>query len=215
MREVADELAAMLKPTTKVAAADTLEDLGRRIAVMTEWHRRRDEDRDAFNHRVTQAWHHLVEEVAKPALDELARHLPNFSTRHPVQVAMPRALVRLPSIYLGSEAWGAMILAPGDIGVRVDLGISLRTSDDSGRSTIAAVVEVHRHNQGRGSSVSILEQMVETAVGSAHFEATSAEIQNAYVGCLPAMLIEVARALEAERQLAVKVVDLGETVSSS
>ncbi|GFJ93105.1 protein kinase domain-containing protein [Phytohabitans rumicis] len=89
MREVADELDAMLKPTAQVATAEDLEDLERRIAAMTEWHRRRDEDRDAFNNRIAQAWRRLVEEVAQPALDELARHLPNFNTRHPVQVAMP------------------------------------------------------------------------------------------------------------------------------
>ncbi len=114
---------------------------------------------------------------------------------------MPRSLVTLPSVSLGGEAWGGMIIAPGEAGVRIDLGVVLRVHDDAGRSTIAAVIEVHRRNQGRGHSVSILERMAETRLGSAKFEATLIEIRNAYAGCMPDTLAILAEALEAERQL--------------
>jgi hypothetical protein len=213
--EVAGELAAMLKPTTETAVAEDMEDLERRIAAMTERHRRRDENRDLFNNRVAQAWRRLVEEVVQPAYRELARHLPTFSTRQPVEVAMPRALLSLPSVYLGNEAWGGMIFAPGDAGVRIDLGVALRVRDDSGRSTIAAVLEVHRHNQGRGRSVSILEHTAETTVGSAHFEASLAELGNAYARCLPETLAKLADALGAEQRLTVDVTGLGGRVPLS
>jgi serine/threonine protein kinase len=204
MREVADELTAMVEPTTETTVMEGTEDLERRIAAMTERHRRRDEDREAFNNRVTRAWHQLVEEVAQPAYQELADRLPNFDTRYPVEVAMPRSLVTPPSVSLDSEIWGGMIIAPGEAGVRIDLGVALRVHDDAGRSTIAAVVEVHRHNQGRGHSVSILEHMAETRLGSAKFESTLVEIRNAYAACLPETLARLADALDAERHLAAK-----------
>jgi hypothetical protein len=207
MREVANELAAMIKTATEMTIIEDTEDLERRIAAMTERHRRRDENRDLFNNQVAQAWRRLVEEVAQPAYSDLAHRLPSFSTRHPVDVAMPRALTTLPSVYLGNEAWGGMIFAPGDAGVRIDLGIALRVQNDSGRSMIAAVVEVHQHNQGRGRNVPILEHMTETIIGSAHFEATLAEFRSAYAACLPETLAKLADALEAERQLRAKIAD--------
>src|SRR6266568_2780650 len=95
MREVANELAAMIKTATEMTIMEDTEDLERRIAAMTERHRRRDENRDLFNNQVAQAWRRLVEEVAQPAYSDLAHRLPSFSTRHPVDVAMPRALTRI------------------------------------------------------------------------------------------------------------------------
>jgi hypothetical protein len=204
MREVADELAAILKPATETIMEGT-EDLERRIAAMTERHRRQDETRDVFNNRVTQAWHQLVEDIALPTYSDLARRLPTFDTRYPVEVEMPRALVSLPSVGLGSEAWGGMLFAPGDAGVRIDLGIALRVQDDSGRSTVAAVLAVQRHNQGRGWRISIMEHMTETVLGSAHFEATIAELGSLYTKHLPETLKRLAEALEAERRLAANV----------
>ncbi len=49
-----------------------------------------------------------------------------------------------------AEAWDGTIIAPGSAGARVDLGGFLRLHDYVGRCTMAAVVEVNRHNQGRG-----------------------------------------------------------------
>ena len=209
MREAANELGAMLQHTTETMTMEGTGDLERRIAAMTERHRRHDEDRGQFENRVARAWHQLVEDVTQPAYWELARRLPSFSTRHPVEIAMPRELVSLPSAYLGNEAWGGMIIAPGNAGVRIDLGVALRVHDESGRCTIAAIIEVHRNNQRRGHTTPILRQMFATAVGSAHFERTLAEIRNAFAACFPETLAKLAAALEAERQLAAQIPDPG------
>jgi len=175
MREIAIELAAMVQPGTKVIDMEDTSGLERRIAEMTERHRRRDEDRNLFNNSVARAWHRLTEEVAQPAYWELARCLPTFSTRHPVDVAMPRALLTLPSAY-----------------------ISLRVNDEAGRATIGAVVNVHRFNGGRGMGVSILEHMSEAIVGSARFDVTLGDCRAAFAACLAEALVKVTEAIEAE-----------------
>jgi hypothetical protein len=198
MREIAIELAAMVQPGTKVIDMEDTSGLERRIAEMTERHRRRDEDRNLFNNSVARAWHRLTEEVAQPAYWELARCLPNFSTRHPVDVAMPRALLTLPSAYIGAETWGGMLLAPGDLDVRIELGVSLRVNDEAGRATIGAVVNVHRFNGGRGMGVSILEHMSEAIVGSARFDVTLGDCRAAFAACLAEALVKVTEAIEAE-----------------
>jgi hypothetical protein len=198
MRDVADELVAMIKANMEPVVVGDLADLERRIAAMTELHHRRDESRGAFNNRVAQASNRLVDEVAKPAYWDLSRRLPTFGTQHPAQVAMPRALVTSPSRGFGSHVWGGMIVAPGSAGVRIDLGVALQVGDGSGNSTIAAVLNVHRRNQGRGWSVSILERLADTTIDSAHFATLLAELRDAYVRCLPEALAAVAEALEDE-----------------
>jgi hypothetical protein len=171
---------------------------------VTELHRRRDQDRAGFNNRIARAWQQLMEEVARPAYWELANRLPGFEARHPVEVAMLRSLVRLPSAYPG-EAWGGMIIAPGSAGVRVDVGVFLRLNDQAGRCTIAAVVDVNRHHQGRGLTVSVLEQVFQTTISTAHFNTTLTKIRNALASCVPRALTTLEDALEAERQLAAKI----------
>jgi hypothetical protein len=204
MQEVADELDAMTRPTMEATAMEDTADLERRIAAMTELHHRRDQDRAGFNNRVACAWGELVEEVARPAYWALANRLPGFQTRHPVQVAMPRSLLQPPSAYPG-HTWGGMIIAPGNAGARVDLAVSLRLHHHAGRCTVAAVVSVNRPHQGRGLTVSVLEQVFHTTVGTAHFDTTLAEVRTAFAGCAAETLTKLEEALEAERQLAAQL----------
>jgi hypothetical protein len=42
-------------------------------------------------------------------------------------------------------------------------------------------------------------------VGTAHFDTTLAEVQNAFAGCAAETLIKLEEALEAERQLAAQI----------
>ncbi len=204
MREAAGELDAMTQPTTQAPAIQDTADLERRIAAMTELHHRRDQDRVRLYERAARAWQQVEEEVARPAYWALANRLPRFQTRHPVQVTMPRSLLQLPSGY-PSYAWGGTITAPGNAGARVDLGVSLRLHDQAGGCTVAAVVAINQHNQGRGLTVSVLESVLHTTVGTAHFDATLAEIQSAFAGCAAETLTKLEAALEAERQLATQI----------
>jgi hypothetical protein len=202
MREVAAELDAMTQPTTEPTAMEDTADLERRIAATTEVHHRRDQDRADFNNLVARAWGQVAEEVARTAYWALADRLPGFQTHHPgVEVAMPRSLLQ-PPLAVRAEAWGGTIIAPGSAGARVDLGVFLRVHDDVGRCTIAAVVEVNRHHQGRGLTVSVLEQLFDTTVGTAHFDTTLADVRTAFAECAAETLTTLAEALEAERQLA-------------
>jgi hypothetical protein len=203
MRDVAGELDAMTQPTTQAPAIKDTTDLERRIAAMTELHHRRDQDRVRLYERGACAWQQL-EEIARPAYWALANRLPRFQTRHPVQVAMPRSLLQPPSGY-PSYTWGGTITAPGNAGARVDLGVSLRLHDQAGRCTVAAIVAINQHNQGRGLTVSVLESVLHTTVGTAHFDTTLAEVQNAFAGCAAETLIKLEEALEAERQLAAQI----------
>jgi hypothetical protein len=204
MREVAAELDAMTKPTTKAAAIGDTVGLERRIAAMTELHHRRDQDRARLYERAARAWQQIEEEVARPAYWALANRLPRFQTRHPVQVAMPRSLLQPPSAYPSYE-WGGTITAPGNAGARVDLGVSLRVHDQAGRCTVAAVVAINQHNQGRGLTVSVLEPVFHTTIGTAHFDTTLAKVQSAFAGGAAETLVKLEEALEAERQLAAQV----------
>lgn len=201
MREIADELATMLKPRPAETTMEDVEDLKRRITAMTERHRRQVQTQATFNERVARAWEQLQESVARPTFFALAGHLPSFGTRHPVDVVMPRALITLPSVYHGHASWGGMITAPGDAGVRVDLGMTLRVRDETGRSTVAAILTVHRHNRSRGLDIPIMEKLVKTTVGSAHFAMTLVELRTAYTNAIPMALAAIADALEDERQL--------------
>jgi len=207
IREVADELDAVTQPTRGPAAMEDTADLERRILAMTELHHRRDQDRADFNNLVARSWGQLVDEVARPAYWALANRLPSFQTRHPVQVAMPRSLLRGPAAY-HSEAWGGMIIGPGSADARVDLGVFLLVDNAAGRCTVAAVVAVNRHHQGRGLTVPILEQMFQTTVGTAHFETTLAEVRSAFAGCVAETLTKLEEALDAEQQLSA---DIGHT----
>lgn len=204
MGEVAVELDAMTQPTTRAAAMEDTADLERRIAAMTELHHRRDQDRVRLNERAARAWQQLEEEAARPAYWALANQLHRFQTRHPVQVAMPRSLLQPPSGY-PSYGWGGTITAPGNAGARVDLGVSLCLHDQAGRCTVAAVVAINQHNQGQGLTVSVLESVFHTTVGTAQFDATLAEVQSAFAGCAAETLTKLEEALEAERQLAAQV----------
>ena len=198
MREIADELASMLTPRPAETAMEDVENLELRIAAMTERHRRQVQTQTTFNERVAQAWEQIQESVARPTFFALADHLPSFGTRHPVEVVMPRALITLPSVYHGHASWGGMIIAPGDAGVRVDLGMTLRVRDETGRSTVAATLTVHQYNRSRGLDVSILESLTEATVGSAHFDITLIELRAAYTNAIPTTLAAIADALEAE-----------------
>jgi hypothetical protein len=107
-----------------------------------------------------------------------------------------------PSTYPVGQSWGVTLVAPGSAGVRADLGFVLQVHDESGRCSIAAMTQVHRHNQGRGLKQIILERIFETTIGSAHFDATATAVHAAYVDGIPATLQAVADALDAERRLA-------------
>jgi hypothetical protein len=201
MLEIADELTTMLSPRPVETAMEDVKELERRITEMTERHRRQVQNQTTFNERVARAWDQLQESVARPAFFELAGYLPSFGTRHPVEVVMPRAMLTLPSVYHGHASWGGMIIAPGDAGVRVDLGMALRVRDDTGKATIAAILTVHRHNRSRGLDLSLMEKLAETAVGSAHLDMTLVELRTAYANALPATLAAIVDALEGEREL--------------
>lgn len=202
MHEVAHELQAMLAPSTQEAAVSDTGELERRIAAMTEQQRRQDQSRSGFHNAIAIAWQRLADDVAKRNYEELANRLPNFSTRHPVQVAAPRELILSPSVYPGEGSWGGSIIAPGTAGVRADLGLIMRVHDDAGRCSFAAIIQVNRHNQARGLTIDILQRTIHTTIGSAHFDATAAAIDAAFAGSIPSTLTEVANGLEAERRLA-------------
>jgi hypothetical protein len=112
LREVADELTAMLTPTAEAAVPD-VDDLERRLATMAEPRRRQDERRDSFRALLTRAWDRIVAEVAEPAYEALAARLPDLERRYDSNVGGPRALIHIPSIQIGDDGWGSSILAPG------------------------------------------------------------------------------------------------------
>jgi hypothetical protein len=78
--------------------------------------------------------------------------------------------------------------------------MALRVRDDTGRSTVAAILTVHRHNRSRGLDITVMELLVDTTVGSAHFDMTLVDLRTAYANALPETLATIADALEDERQ---------------
>jgi hypothetical protein len=200
MGEVAAELYAMLVPRPEGAPMADTSDLERRITAMTEIHRRRDDDRSNFYNNVGASIRRLTEEVAQPNYRDLASRLPTFGAYDPVQIEPPRKLVYTTSVYSGDSTWAGSLRAPGNVGVSATLGYHLRVHDDAGRCTIAALIHVNRHNQGRGRRIDVLEYLHETVIGTAQFETAVAEIFTAFAACIPKTLDTVARALEDERQ---------------
>jgi hypothetical protein len=200
MIEVVNELRAMLAPPVEGVVPGDTTDLERRISALTEPSRRREADRLAFYRRCAEARTRLTEDVAKPAYWRLHARLPDFRTYHPVQFAPPRTFATRQSHYPGQGDWAGQIAAPGDINVRVTLGIMLRVDDLAGQSSVLALVHVNRYNQGRGLQVPVLEQTHDSVLGSAHFEAMLSEIANAFTAAIPETLKRVAQALEAERR---------------
>lgn len=197
LREVADELTAMLTPTAEAAVPD-VDDLERRLAMMAEPRRRQDERRDSFRAQLIRAWDRIVAEVAEPAYEVLAARLSHFEQRHDDNVAQPRAMVHIPSIQIGNDSWGASILAPGGGRARVDLGVTMRVRDRTGRVVVGAVLQVNRYDNGLGRSEAIIEDIYETTVDSAQFETTLAQVSTAFTQRLPEALRVLLAAMEAE-----------------
>ncbi|MFG1611013.1 protein kinase [Actinoplanes sp. NPDC049265] len=108
MREVAEELSAMLKPPADQPIFASGEDLEPRIAALTARHQRRADDRTTTYTRIARSWERMREEVVRPAFFALAERLDGFGTRHPTEVAMPRSLISTPSIEVGHSRWGGI-----------------------------------------------------------------------------------------------------------
>jgi serine/threonine protein kinase len=200
MREFARELRAMTAPATEgPTLSENTGVFEENIKAITEAHRRLDTEQAAFQNLIAAASHRLTDEVAKPHYWTLAKRIPSFNSRHPVQLSAPADVLRMESVYAGSGSWAGSLVAPGKAGVRLDVGYILRVHDQTGRCTIVAIVQVNRYNRGRGHVVDVLERRFESIVGGAHFDYVVGEISVAFADSVSHSLAEVSRALDAEQ----------------
>jgi protein kinase-like protein len=206
MNEVARELNALQSDTSSggMVSADDTSELENRIAAQIEIYQRRDVDRQGFHRRVSACWEPLEGATREIYFGLAEGSLRGFGTQHPVQITPPGGLERTPVIPGYHRQWSGLLVAPAGANVHVELGTMMRVHDESGKCTVVAIIRVNRHNAGRGSQVTILQEQTESIVGSAHIDSVVSEISSAFARSLPAVLKAVSDALTEEQRLSVR-----------